>query len=293
MVFSSAFLAQGVDRAQAQTDSVSNNVSNNGTESSGRIVGGSAVPDGKYPFVTALLNKGSGTAYERQFCGGTLIDSDKVLTAAHCVSGKAPSNLRVATGRTVLNSDQGQLRGVSSIEIHPRYDAPAFRYDAAVLTLGRPVANVRPVALANASRDSLESPGSSATIAGWSNTEAQPASGFGGQNYPNRMREARVPMVSDAEASRSYSNYASALMVAAGKIGKDACQGDSGGPMFARSASGYTQIGISSFGIGCAARNYPGVYTEINNLRIKSFIDAQLGNYTSNNQGVNVSQIGS
>jgi secreted trypsin-like serine protease len=60
--------------------------------------------------------------------------------------------------------------------------------------------------------------------------------------------------------------------------------------MFARTTSGYIQIGIGSGGIGCAARNYPGVYTEVNNPRIKSFIDAQLGNATSNNQTVNISQ---
>jgi secreted trypsin-like serine protease len=61
-------------------------------------------------------------------------------------------------------------------------------------------------------------------------------------------------------------------MVAAGREGKDTCQGDSGGPMFAKTASGPRQIGITSFGAGCGAQGYPGVYTEVNAASIRSFI---------------------
>ncbi|MDP9425260.1 MAG: trypsin-like serine protease [Actinomycetota bacterium] len=72
------------------------------------VIGGTAVPDGKYPFVVALLDKRNGSsAYQQQFCGASLVDKDSVLTAAHCVRGNVTLNLRVTIGRTVLSSTQG------------------------------------------------------------------------------------------------------------------------------------------------------------------------------------------
>jgi len=82
-----------------------------------------------------------------------------------------------------------------------------------------------------------------------------------------------VPVVSDRTARKRYDDsYAKALMVAAGREGKDTCQGDSGGPMFERTDRGRYQVGTTSFGAGCRARNFPGVYTEVNNQNIREFI---------------------
>lgn len=240
-----------------------------------QVVGGTAVPDGKYRFVASLGDTRFGNnVYQRHFCGGSLLDSDSVLTAAHCVQGSLPQPLRVTVGRTVLTSDQGQTRGVSRISIHPKYNEVLNQsYDAAVLTLKRPVTGIAPIKLASAAQDSLERPGRLATIAGWGNTIKQPPNGDNGSNYPDRMRKARVPIVSDATAKRVYgSSYVRSLMVAAGREGKDTCQGDSGGPMFRSLSSGTYQIGITSFGAGCGAQGYPGIYTEVNAPAIRSFI---------------------
>lgn len=100
-----------------------------------QIVGGTAVPNGKYPFVSALLDVRRGnTGYEQQFCGASLIDRNSVLTAAHCLI--TPKRyLRVVVGRTVLSSNQGQVRAVSEITAHPRYNELASTYDAAVIDL--------------------------------------------------------------------------------------------------------------------------------------------------------------
>ena len=240
----------------------------------GQVVGGKAVPNGKYPFMVALLNsRVAGNAQDKQYCGGTLVDANSVLTAAHCVSGAWPQRLRVTAGRTVLKSSQGQFRKVSRIFIHPQYSPRNGTRDVAVLKLARPVNGVEPIKPASASQDFLEKRGTNATVAGWGNTKAQPAIGFAGSNYPNRMREARVPVRSDSYGKSAYgSSFVSRLMVAAGKTGKDTCQGDSGGPIFKKTSGGYRQIGITSFGRGCAASGYPGVYAEVNNHSIRSFI---------------------
>jgi secreted trypsin-like serine protease len=240
-----------------------------------KIIGGTAVPDGKYKFIAALRDTRFGsTAFQQQFCGGTLIDRDSVLTAAHCVYGESASPLRVTVGRTVLDSNQGQTRHVNRIFIHRLYDPTLDdAYDAAVLKLSSSVSGIPPIKLATSGQDFLETPGRNATVAGWGNTIAQPAGGSAGSSFPNRMREAQVPLVSDNQAASVYgSSYFKSLMVAAGKEGKDTCQGDSGGPMFAKADGKYTQIGITSFGAGCGADGFPGVYAEVNASSIRNFI---------------------
>jgi secreted trypsin-like serine protease len=225
-----------------------------------------------------------------RWCGGTLIDKNSVLTAAHCLSAPTFSpedepNLRVVVGRTVLPSSQGQMRDVKRIFVHPAYRGmggtrPNQSYDAAVLELSRPVSGIAPIKLATSNQNYLERTGRDATVAGWGSTIARPACKPSNVSptYPNRMREAQVPIVSDSIAEQVYdpiygpSGYIPPLQVAAGKTGKDTCQGDSGGPIFALAGGKYTQIGITSWGIGCGASGYPGVYAEVNASSIRDFI---------------------
>ncbi len=178
-----------------------------------KIVGGKPVPNGKYPFQAALLAQSFGTNdFQRQYCGASLITPFEVLTAAHCVDfvgddpGRIPlSDLRVVVGRTVLTSTQGQKRRVAAIDIHPRWDPVTFSFDAAVVHLASPINGIRPVALVTPGVDALERPGTLATVTGWGNTIQQPAGpGGGGINYPDRMREAQVPITSRAECRTAY-----------------------------------------------------------------------------------------
>ena len=56
-------------------------------------------------------------------------------------------------------------------------------------------------------------------------------------------------------------------MICAGDVGRDSCQGDSGGPLSVLGQDDrYSQIGIVSWGKGCAKPGYPGVYTRLTSL---------------------------
>ena len=234
-------------------------------------VGGIAVPNGKYPFMAALLDKRRpGDAFDQLFCGGTLIDKDSVLTAAHCLVNAKPDKLQVVVGRTALNQNRGQLRSVSRRFIHPRYNGNG--YDAAVLKLSRPVKGIKPIKLATAKQNNLEKPGHILRAAGWGVVKQRPGP-F--DIRPKRMQEVSVPVVSDSRAKRAYQSqglkYLPSLQVAAGKKGKGACFGDSGGPLL--DSGSRTQVGITSHGAGgCGQARYPAVYTEVNNAQIGKWI---------------------
>ena len=245
-----------------------------------RVVGGDPVPDGKYRYIAALLNKNIGGGPARQlFCGGTLIDRDSVLTAAHCVAGRAvkhPGRYRVLLGRARLDDGgKGVSRGVKRIFRHPKFSFP--NHDAAVLELGRPVGNIPRLRLAPVSSGNrLERPGTSATVAGWGAVNNRPT-------YPVRMQELVVPIVGDAYAQRVWPGkvglrFFPKNMVAAGKAkGENACFGDSGGPLIKKvKRNGKVvpyQIGIVSGGSSpCAQKGAITGYAEVNSPEIAPFI---------------------
>ncbi|HEX6709727.1 MAG TPA: serine protease [Rubrobacter sp.] len=256
------------------------------------VVGGDPVPDGKYPFMVSLQANTSGAPPSKEhFCGATLIDSDSVLTAAHCVdfisAATTPLTLsyrdvRIVVGLTVLDSSQGEVRKIQNltdISIHPRYNPRTSAFDAAVIKLNQPVDNPKPISLATVvSKNRLERPGTSARIAGWGTTKIVGPSEQNRDDLSNRLRDATPPIVSDAECDRAYNgDIQRAVQVCAGHRGEDTCQGDSGGPMWATTKSGRRQIGITSNGVGCGTARYPGVYTEVNAPAIRSFITLAAG----------------
>ncbi|HET7270773.1 MAG TPA: serine protease [Rubrobacter sp.] len=257
------------------------------------IVGGDPVPIGKYPFMVSLqANTGGASPSKEHFCGATLIDSDSVLTAAHCadyigavtIPGISVSyrDVRIVVGLTELDSTQGQVRKIQSltdISIHPRYDRRRSTYDAAVIDLNQPVQDIAPISLATvASRDRLERPGTSARIAGWGTTKIVGPFEQNRDNVSNRLRDATPPIVSDAECDRAYNgDIQRTVQVCAGHRGEDSCQGDSGGPMWATTKAGRRQIGITSNGVGCGTKRFPGVYTEVNAPAIRTFITQAAG----------------
>jgi secreted trypsin-like serine protease len=234
-----------------------------------QIVGGTAVPNGKHPFMAILtIRNFKGQTIS---CGGSLIDKNSVLSAGHCfVNANGDfntSSVDVAVGRTVRSSNQGQVRFATEVFFDSRFDlGNSHAFDLAVLKLNKPVSNIPPINLYTSRQNELEKPGRKLTVAGWGDTSE-------GGSGSDRMREVLVPVVSDTKARAAYGSrsYFPKIMLAAGVKGKDSCQGDSGGPLF-KAKVPRAQVGIVSFGRGCARAGVPGVYTEVNSPFIRPVI---------------------
>jgi secreted trypsin-like serine protease len=211
------------------------------------IVGGHTSNISKFPWAVALITSASDSAY----CGGALIAPDKVVTAAHCVSGYSPGSIRVIAGRTDLNSTDGVQRLVVRSWVHPRYKSPMEGDDVAVLFLDQAV----PYSAVPLETDQgAYRPGTSATVLGWGYTaERGPSS--------SELRSAQVPVVADSNCSAAFPQYNAQMMTCAGdpQGGVDACYGDSGGPLVADGRL----IGLTSWGSGCGRQGTPGVYTRV------------------------------
>ncbi|MFJ6833627.1 S1 family peptidase [Streptomyces sp. NPDC091209] len=213
------------------------------------IVGGTTTTTTAYPFMMQITD-----ASQNQFCGGTLVAANKVVTAAHCMAGESTSSIRVVGGRTYLSGTNGTVSKVSKIWINPDYTDATNGDDVAVLTLSTSM-SYTPAKYVATSDTGLYATGTTARIVGWGTTSENGSSS-------NQLRTATVPIVSDSSCASSYgSDYVASDMVCAGYTagGVDTCQGDSGGPLLI----GGVLAGITSWGEGCAEAGYPGVYTRL------------------------------
>jgi secreted trypsin-like serine protease len=213
------------------------------------IVGGTTTTTAAYPFVMQITD-----ASGNQFCGGTLVAADKVVTAAHCMVGESTSGVRVVGGRTFLNGTDGTVSKVSKIWVNPNYTDATQGNDVSVLTLSTSMPYTA-AKYVSASDTGVYTTGATARILGWGTTSEN-----GGSS--NQLRTATVPLVADSSCKTSYgSDFVQSDMVCAGYAsgGTDTCQGDSGGPLLI----GGVLAGITSWGEGCAEAGYPGVYTRL------------------------------
>ncbi|WP_020671337.1 S1 family peptidase [Amycolatopsis nigrescens] len=212
------------------------------------IVGGTQASVKDFPYAVFLTDAGG-----NQFCGGTLISSSAVLTAAHCAKAVKRTDLRVVAGRDDKRTSEGVSVQVGEVWVHEEFSDPSKGNDIAVLKLNRrvPYGSAK---VPSADDRALYEAGTKATVVGWGRTSE-------GGERSDYLRKVVVPVVGDDSCKASFPGYDKSNMVCAGydEGGKDACQGDSGGPLLV----GDTVIGIVSYGEGCAVPNRPGVYTRV------------------------------
>jgi trypsin len=274
-----------------------------------QIVGGQPVSQGTYPFMAHLeIDLGAFLI----LCGGSLIAPHYVLTAAHCVEDSdtgalfRPSQFSVVVGRAnLVSAPAANTFGVTAVHQDPDWDRDTRQNDAAVLTLDAdvPATIAEPVSFVGSGDQQYDSAGQAAVVAGWGTTRE-------GGDTTDQLLAAPVSLVSGTSCQAAYDDLNPAVDLCAAAPGRDSCQGDSGGPLLAPQAAAaatkrakaparrlaahavrkghhhhhpappppvqlptqVTQIGITSFGVGCARQHFPGVYTRLSNAGVNGFV---------------------
>uniref|UniRef100_A0A0A1WVC7 Trypsin-1 n=1 Tax=Zeugodacus cucurbitae TaxID=28588 RepID=A0A0A1WVC7_ZEUCU len=223
----------------------------------GRIVNGIPTVIGRYPFMVSVrLAKGAHT------CGASIIAPRWILTAAHCIYGRAVNEISIQFAATVINRRIGNFTQVERLIVHEDY-RPGGSYvnDIALIKLHNGLVydyvHVAPVALPDpyfeVPQTESVTPG---VLLGWG------LNATGGRNTPT-LEEVQLKIYSDRECGTRHGGRTSSDQICAGvdEGGKGQCTGDSGGPLLYK---GSIQLGIVSWSIKpCGIRYYPGVYTKV------------------------------
>ncbi|NXW21502.1 OVCH2 protein, partial [Circaetus pectoralis] len=228
-----------------------------------RIIGGEEAVPYSWPWQVSVQIS------DEHICGGAVLAKEWVVTAAHCFNSKELYRdlWMVVTGLHELTEQEyRQKRSVKQYIIHPSFNKTTMDSDIALLQLAEPLEfnhYVRPVCLP--AKEEAVQPSRVCVVTGWGAHEEDREKG-------KKLHQLEVPILVLDTCQSYYMNLPSKVtqrMICAGfplEEGKDSCTGDSGGPLVCPSEDNsgfYTLHGITSWGLGCGRKSYPGVYTNV------------------------------
>jgi secreted trypsin-like serine protease len=234
----------------------------------GRIVGGKEATPYSWPWqIQIRYNNG-------HFCGGSLLSTNWVLSAAHCFRGYPVSSFSFRGGRhtkTGTSEPYEQTSAAAAVVIHESYSTSTLNNDVAVIRLSTPFTFTRQVSAVCLPTQTTElNSGELVHITGWGAVENTCCSTV--------LKQVQVPIISRSRCNQAdyYNGAITNNMICAGldQGGLDSCQGDSGGPLVIKKNNKWEQFGIVSWGSGCADPKKPGVYSNV--LTLEAWIRSKV-----------------
>ncbi|CAF3673225.1 unnamed protein product [Rotaria socialis] len=222
---------------------------------SGRIVGGHEATAHSWPW--QVLFEAGGT------CGGTLINAEYVLTAAHCINPEDSSAITITAGMHNMELDETtettrQVRHAQRVTVHPGYNLDTIKNDLALVRLAEPVQfneNVQPACLPGPDPE----PGSEVVLIGWGVTST------GGEISPV-LKQTEVQVIDHCDEHWAEVDDATQLCFKDKTLTSATCQGDSGGPALQEHDGQWVVEGVTSFGhrtCEVIEHGLPDVYTRV------------------------------
>ncbi|KAI9294678.1 trypsin-like serine protease [Neoconidiobolus thromboides FSU 785] len=239
------------------------NTNNNSTEDTNsndsRIIGGFTVTTRKYPFLVSIQDKSIG-----HLCGGTIMNSQLIITAGHCLIEREKESMRIKYGDNELKKMKYEL-SILQLIIHPNYNKLSngeVINDIGLIQFNKEdgVGDGDLSFISNISSNDLTLDNELVKVVGWGYTEEDGI-------VSNELNEVDLTTLNTNTCKQHWKYINSYNTICAWKKegGKDGCQGDSGGPLLLLNSNTneYTIIGIISNGIGCGEKEMPSVYTRI------------------------------
>ncbi|NXN67718.1 FAXD protein, partial [Himantopus himantopus] len=234
------------------------NISSTLDHNDARITGGTLCHRGHCPWQVLIRN-----SRDVGFCGGSLIGSRWVVTAAHCLDLVRPHHVTVDFDKYQREFKEQKI-DVERSWTHPHYDSNNYNSDIALLYLSSDVTfneYVIPICLPSPTLATLLSEeGRIGMVSGWGTTHDR-------GSMLRFLMKVRLPIVNMETCQRSMDRLVTDNMFCAGynTEAADACKGDSGGPFTVSYHNTWFLLGIVSWGEGCAEKGKYGVYTRVSN----------------------------
>uniref|UniRef100_A0A8C5MQ03 Peptidase S1 domain-containing protein n=1 Tax=Leptobrachium leishanense TaxID=445787 RepID=A0A8C5MQ03_9ANUR len=225
-----------------------------------RIVNGEDAIPGSWPWQVSLQDR---TGFH--FCGGSLINENWVVTAAHC-GVKTTDRVVLGEFDHKSSAENIQVLKVAKVFRHPQYSSLTIKNDITLLKLESSATlgdRVKSVCLVNSG--DVYSSGQRCVTTGWGLTDSSAS------QTPAKLQQVALPLLSNTECKKYWGNKIADVMICAGADGASSCRGDSGGPLVCQENGVWSLVGIVSWGSSTCSPSSPGVYARVSELR--SFID--------------------